>query len=225
MSFENKRVTLICGHYGSGKTTFSINYSLYLREKTTKEIQIADLDVVNPYFRSREHEDFLNQYNIKVVGTYLKQAGADLPAVSADVYTLFNNKDIIGIVDLGGNSVGSLPFATFRDSVDISETDIFFILNANRPENSTFDLALGHLINIEATLGLKVTAIVNNTHLMNDTTIDDIYRGEDIAELVSKEKDIPVIFSTTFNKEKLKNVKTKYELFVMNYNINKMQSL
>ena len=61
MSFENKRVTLVCGHYGSGKTTFSINYSLYLREKTDKEIQIADLDVVNPYFRSREHEEFLNK--------------------------------------------------------------------------------------------------------------------------------------------------------------------
>ncbi len=225
MSFENKRVTLVCGHYGSGKTTFSINYSLYLREKTDKEIQIADLDVVNPYFRSREHEEFLNKKNIKVVGTYLKQSGADLPAVSADVYTLFNNKDILGIVDLGGNSVGSLPFATFRDSVDLEETDVFFVLNANRPENASFDLALGHLINIEATLGLKITAIVNNTHLMNDTTIDDIYRGEEISELVSKEKNIPVIFSTAFYNDNIKNIKTKYDLFIMNYYINKMQSL
>lgn len=171
---KSKRITIICGHYGSGKTTFSINYALYLRNQTSKDIYIADLDVVNPYFRSREHFDYLKDKNIKVIGSYLPQSGADLPAVSAEVYTLFDNKNIIGIVDMGGNSAGSLSFATFRDNVDIEETDIIFILNANREENSTLEFALGHFNSIETTLGLKITGIVNNTHLMNDTTIEDI---------------------------------------------------
>ena len=74
---------------------------------------------------------------------------------------------------MGGNSAGSLSFATFRDNVDIEETDIIFILNANREENSTLEFALGHFNSIETTLGLKITGIVNNTHLMNDTTIED----------------------------------------------------
>lgn len=111
---KNNRVTIICGHYGAGKTTFSINYAIYLRKQTEKPIYIADLDVVNPYFRSREHAQNLKDKDIKIIGTYLPQSGSDLPAVSAEVYSIFNNKDIVGIIDMGGNSVGSLSFATFR---------------------------------------------------------------------------------------------------------------
>lgn len=218
---KSKRITIICGHYGSGKTTFSINYALYLRNQTSKDIYIADLDVVNPYFRSREHFDYLKDKNIKVIGSYLPQSGADLPAVSAEVYTLFDNKNIIGIVDMGGNSAGSLSFATFRDNVDIEETDIIFILNANREENSTLEFALGHFNSIESTLGLKITGIVNNTHLMNDTTIEDINKGELISSELSKEKNISVKF-TCINMDFFDNnpnIKTKYDLFLIGYDI------
>ena len=151
----------------------------------------------------------------------MPQSGADLPAVSAEVYTLFENKDIIGIVDMGGNSAGSLSFATFRDNVDIEETDIIFILNANREENSTLEFALGHFNSIETTLGLKITGIVNNTHLMNDTTIEDINKGELISSELSKEKNIPVKF-TCINMDFFDNnpnIKTKYDLFLIGYDI------
>ena len=177
--------------------------------------------MVNPYFRSREHFDYLKDKNIKVIGSYLPQSGADLPAVSAEVYTLFENKEIIGIVDMGGNSAGSLSFATFRDNVDIEETDIIFILNTNRKENSTLDYALGHFNNIEATLGLKITSIVNNTHLMNETSLDDIIKGESMASELSKEKNIPVKF-TCLNMDFFDNnpnIKTKYDLFIIGYDI------
>ena len=86
------RVTIVCGHYGVGKTTFSINYSMYIRNNTSKDIYIADLDVVNPYFRSREHSSYLEEKNIKVIGSYLPQSGADIPAVSAEVYSIFERK-------------------------------------------------------------------------------------------------------------------------------------
>lgn len=215
------RVTIVCGHYGVGKTTFSINYSMYIRNYTSKDIYIADLDVVNPYFRSREHSSYLEQKNIKVIGSYLPQSGADIPAVSADVYSIFEKKDIIGIIDMGGNSAGSLSFASFRDNVDINETDVFFVFNANRKENSTFELALGHLIDIEAVLGLKVTGIINNTHLMDDTSLDDIEKGEIIAFNLSKEKNIPIKYTCVDRKFYQNNSKilTKYDLFIIDYDI------
>lgn len=215
------RVTIVCGHYGVGKTTFSINYSMYIRNNTSKDIYIADLDVVNPYFRSREHSSYLEQKNIKVIGSYLPQSGADIPAVSADVYSIFEKKDIIGIIDMGGNSAGSLSFASFRDNVDINETDVFFVFNANRKENSTFELALGHLIDIEAVLGLKVTGIINNTHLMDDTSLDDIEKGEIIAYNLSKEKNIPIKYTCVDRKFYQNNSKilTKYDLFIIDYDI------
>ncbi|MEI0797424.1 ATP/GTP-binding protein [Brachyspira intermedia] len=215
------RVTIVCGHYGVGKTTFSINYSMYIRNNTSRDIYIADLDVVNPYFRSREHSSYLEQKNIKVIGSYLPQSGADIPAVSADVYSIFEKKDIIGIIDMGGNSAGSLSFASFRDNVDINETDVFFVFNANRKENSTFELALGHLIDIEAVLGLKVTGIINNTHLMDDTSLDDIEKGEIIAFNLSKEKNIPIKYTCVDRKFYQNNSKilTKYDLFIIDYDI------
>ncbi len=215
------RVTIVCGHYGAGKTTFSVNYSMYIRNFASEDIYIADLDVVNPYFRSREHSSYLENKNIKVIGSYLPQSGSDIPAVSAEVYSIFNRKDIIGIVDMGGNSAGSLSFATFRDNVDVNETDVFFVLNAGRKENSTIEYALGHLTDIEATVGLKVTAIVNNTHMMDYTTLDDIAKGENIAYELSKEKNIPVKFTCVNSKFYNSNSKidNKYDLFMIDYDI------
>ncbi|WP_028330139.1 hypothetical protein [Brachyspira alvinipulli] len=218
---DYNRVTIICGHYGAGKTSFSINYSLYIRSLTEEPIYIADLDVVNPYFRSREHAEYLENDNIKVIGSYLPQSGSDLPAVSAEVYSIFNRKDIVGIIDMGGNFVGSLPFATFRDKVDINETDVLFVLNANRKENSTFDYALGHLISIENALGLKITGIINNTHLMYDTSMEDVNIGENIASEISKEINVPVKFTCVSRDFLNKNggVDSKYRLFIMDYDI------
>lgn len=215
------RVTIVCGHYGVGKTTFSINYSMYIRNYTSKDIYIADLDVVNPYFRSREHSSYLEEKNIKVIGSYLPQSGADIPSVSAEVYSIFDNKDVIGIIDMGGNSAGSLSFASFRNNVNIDETDVFFVFNANRKENSTFELALGHLIDIEAVLGLKVTGIINNTHLMDDTSLEDIEKGEIIADKLSKEKNIPIKFTCINSKFYHNNSKifTNYDLFIIDYDI------
>ncbi|ACN83728.1 hypothetical protein BHWA1_01249 [Brachyspira hyodysenteriae WA1] len=194
---------------------------MYIRNYTSKNIYIADLDVVNPYFRSREHSSYLEEKNIKVIGSYLPQSGADIPAVSAEVYSIFDKKDVIGIIDMGGNSAGSLSFASFRNNADVNETDVFFVFNANRKENSTFELALGYLIDIESVLGLKVTGIINNTHLMDDTSFDDIEKGEIIADKLSKEKNIPIKFTCINNKFYHNNSKifTKYDLFIMDYDI------
>ena len=219
---KHKRVTIICGHYGTGKTSFSINYSMYIRDNTDKEIYIADLDVVNPYFRSREHYKYLKNKNIYVIGSYLPQSGSDLPAVSADIYSIFDRKDIIGIIDMGGDYVGSLSFATFRDNVDNNETDVLFVINANRKENSTIEYTLEHLTNIEYALGLNITGIINNTHLMNYTSFEDIEKGEYIATSISKMRNIPVKFTCinkNFYENANHNIKSKYDLFVLNYDI------
>lgn len=218
---KNKRVTIVSGHYGSGKTTFSINYGLLLRENTDKLIYIADLDIVNPYFRSRDHIDFLSKNNIKVIGSYLNQSGADLPAVSADVFTVFENKSILGIVDLGGNAVGTLVFANFRENVDEKETDLFFILNANRKETSSVEDARGHLLSIETSLNMKVTAIVNNTHLMGDTSLEDIEKGEYISQKLSEEASIAVKYtcvSRDFVNEN-PNLDLKYDKLILDFDI------
>ena len=219
--FNNKRINIIAGHYGSGKTTFSINYALSLSESTKKHIYLADLDVVNPYFRSREYKEFLSQNNIEILGSYIYHKGSDLPAVSADVLKMFSNKDGLGIVDLGGNAVGSNAFGIFKDSVNKEETNLFFILNASRGETSTLDGALIHMTSLEYSLNMKFTAIINNTHLMEYTTIDVIEEGEKLSSELSINKNIPVIY-TCLSKEfldKNKDIKTKYKPFLLGFDI------
>lgn len=201
---NTKRVNIITGHYGSGKTTFSVNYAMYLREKYNKEVFLADIDVVNPYFRSREHAKMLSEKGIKILGSYIKEIGSDLPAVSADVFSIFENKNILGIIDLGGNATGSLSFANFRKSVDKEETEIIFVLNANRFETATLEGALFHLNAIEYAINLKATAIVNNTHLMKETTFEDIKKGETLAKELSKIKNIPIKY-TAITSDIIKN--------------------
>lgn len=219
--FNHKRINIIAGHYGSGKTTFSINYALSLNESTKKHIYLADLDVVNPYFRSREYKEFLGQNNIEILGSYIYQKGSDLPAVSADVFKMFSNKDHLGIVDLGGNAVGSKAFGIFKDSVNKDETNLFFILNASRAETTTLDGALFHMTSLEYSLNMKFDAIINNTHLMEYTTIDEIKEGERLARELSVNKNIEVIYTCLSKEfvEKNKDIKTEYKSFILDFDI------
>jgi len=219
--FNHKRINIIAGHYGSGKTTFSINYALSLNESTKKHIYLADLDVVNPYFRSREYKEFLSQNNIEILGSYIYKKGSDLPAVSADVFKMFSNKDSLGIVDLGGNAAGSKAFGIFKDSVNKDETNLFFILNASRSETTTLDGALFHMTSLEYSLNMKFDAIINNTHLMEYTTIDEIKEGERLAHELSINKNIQVIYTCLSKEfvEKNKDIKTEYKIFILDFDI------
>lgn len=219
--FKDKRINIIAGHYGSGKTTFSINYALSLSEHTKKHIYIADLDIVNPYFRSREHKDFLSQNNIDILGTYIHDSGSDLPAVSADVFTMFSNKNSLGIVDLGGNAVGTKAFGIFKDNVDKKETNLFFVFNALRAETTTLENALFHMTSIEYSLNMKFDAIINNTHLMEYTTEDDIIEGEKMSKEISIKKNIPVIYTclSKYVLEKYKDIETQYDIFLLDFDI------
>lgn len=219
--FNHKRINIIAGHYGSGKTTFSINYALSLNESTKKHIYLADLDIVNPYFRSREHKEFLGENNIEILGSYIYEKGSDLPAVSADVFKMFSNKDSLGIVDLGGNAAGSNAFGIFKCYVNKDESNLFFILNASRSETTTLDGALFHMTSLEYSLNMKFDAIINNTHLMEYTTIDEIKEGERLARELSVNKNIEVIYTCLSKEfvEKNKDIKTEYKSFILDFDI------
>lgn len=215
------RVTIIAGHYGSGKTTFAINYGIYLSKKTNSHIYLADLDVVNPYFRSREHKEELKKYNIDLLGTYIYTKGSDLPAVSGDVFSIFANKNSLGIIDLGGNAVGAMSFGNFKDRVDKSETDLFFVLNASRLETSTLEGALEHMTKIEYTVDMKISGIIHNTHFMEYTTYNDIIEGEKLAKEVSAARNIPVIYSCVERRiyNENDNSKLNYKPFILDFDI------
>lgn len=188
---NDKRVRIIIGHYGSGKTEFSVNYAIRLAE-SGKKVALADLDVVNPYFRSREKVDLLQSYGIETNSSYVKGSGSDLPSISANILGPLQNKEYNFVMDVGGDSIGARTLGRYKQYLVSGDYDMFCVVNANRPETQTIEGVIHHIRTIEATSRAKVTGLVNNTHLLRHTTVEDVLRGQELCEAVSKKLNIPI---------------------------------
>ena len=186
------RLSIITGHYGTGKTEFAVNLALQLAG-LNHQVMVADLDIVNPYFRSRERRDLLQEAGIRLISSSQACSDADVPALPAELLTILENRDITGVLDIGGDPVGARVLARFNDKIVPEDYQLIYVLNANRPEVRTPEAAIAYLRGIEATTSLNCTGIVNNTHLCGETTAEEIRKGARLAETVSQETGIPVL--------------------------------
>ena len=189
------RVSIITGHYGTGKTELSVNLALALAAEG-KRVMLADLDIVNPYFRSRERRPQLEAAGIQVISSSQACSDADVPALPAELLAILENRDIRGILDIGGDPVGARVLARFQPKIVQEDYQLIFVLNANRPEVREAEHAIAYLRSIEAVTGLTCSGIVNNTHLCGATTPAEIRKGAALAEAVSRQTGIPILCHT-----------------------------
>ena len=186
------RLSIITGHYGTGKTEFAVNLALALAAEGDN-VMLADLDIVNPYFRSRERKQLLAQAGVRLISSSQACSDADVPALPAELLAILENRDITGVLDIGGDPVGARVLARFRPKIIQEDYQLIYVLNANRPEVRTPETAIAYLRGIEATTGLTCTGIINNTHLCGETTEEEIRKGAALAAEVSRETGIPVL--------------------------------
>ena len=186
------RISIITGHYGTGKTEFSVNLALALA-KEGANVMIADLDIVNPYFRSRERKQILEEAGVQLISSSQSCSNADLPALPAELLSILENRELTGVLDIGGDPVGARVLARFQPKIIQEDYQLIYVLNANRPEVRTVDSAITYLRNIEAITGLTCTGIVNNTHLCGETSAEDVLAGARLAEETSRLSGLPVI--------------------------------
>lgn len=192
LDFNDKRIRVIVGHYGSGKTEFSVNYALKLAEKGQKTA-LADLDIANPYFRSRERQQLLESKGIKVYSnTFGYDITADLPAITAAIKAPLEDPSCQTVVDAGGDDSGARILIQFDKYLSGSDCDLFCVINANRPETNSVEGALLHIRRIEKETNLKITGLVNNTHLLMETKAKDILKGYELCQELSEKLDVPV---------------------------------
>lgn len=196
MIINDKRIRIITGHYGSGKTEFAINYVMRLRELTNKNIAVADLDVVNAYFRIREKKKELENANILTIDSSIDAPNLDLPALSAQIMTQINDKSYEYVMDVGGDNVGARVVGRFSDIIEKEEYDMLFVVNANREKTQTPDQVIQYIKSIENSSKLKITGLINNTHLIRDTRVEDILKGEKVVKKVSEDLCIPVKYTS-----------------------------
>lgn len=186
------RVSILTGHYGTGKTEVSVNLALALAAEG-EQVMLADLDIVNPYFRSRERRPLLEKAGVRVISSSQACSDADVPALPAELLTILENREIRGILDIGGDPVGARVLARFHEKITAEDYQLIYVLNANRPEVRHVDAAVEYLRSIEAVTGLTCTGIVNNTHLCGETTPTEIRKGAALAAQVSEKTGIPVL--------------------------------
>jgi len=189
------RKTIITGHYGSGKTEFAVSLALLLAaqnagkagegrviDSPASSIAIIDLDIVNPYFRTRERRELLEGAGVAVYGSvYKKDIAAELPALGASLRAPLEDANCRVIVDVGGNDSGALALNQFSKYFRDDETTVLAVVNANRPDTSDLEGALEHISSIEAATGLTITGIVNNCHLLRETTAETIIKGRELC--------------------------------------------
>ena len=194
---NKKRITIFAGHYGSGKTNIALNYARLLKkDQPLTEVTLADLDIVNPYFRTKDSAKDLAADGIGLVVSEFANSNVDLPAMPKEIYSLVSPTTTSQVVmDIGGDDRGALALGRYIDDIVKCEWEMLAVINASRPLTRTPEDAVEVLREIECACRLPFTGIVNNTNLGKATKAQDIISSIPFAESVSKAMGIPVSFT------------------------------
>ena len=181
-----KRMTLFAGHYGSGKTNIAVNYALHLKA-LGEEVVIADLDIVNPYFRTRDSLEELTEAGIKLISSEFASSNVDLPALPQEVYSLLDKREEKAIMDIGGDDRGAYALGRYADAIkDENDYEMLFVFNKYRPLTPDAQSAYEIMQEIETACNIKFTAIVNNSNIGGLTDAQDVINSLDsVNELIS----------------------------------------
>ena len=191
-----KRVTLFCGHYGSGKSNLAVNYALYLR-RSGLPVSLADIDVVNPYFRSADSRRELEQAGVQVIALPFANSNVDLPALPQEVYGLVQRRDVYAVLDIGGDDRGALALGRYVPYIrEENDFDNLLVVNFYRPLTRTAEEAFEVLQEIEQASHLPFTGIVNNSNLGRETTAEDVEQTFPLAEELSAKTGLPLLFTS-----------------------------
>ena len=195
-----KRMTVIAGHYGSGKTELAVSLALDLAKETKRtwpRLAVVDLDVANPYFRSRELKALLEEHGVALYGDAYNSTGAtaELPALTAALRAPLEDEGCQTIVDLGGNDAGARVLLQFEKYFSGEDHELWAVVNFRRYETRDVESSREHVEAIQNELQIPVTGLVNNTHLLRETTPEILMEGYEKAKALSKEMGIPLLFT------------------------------
>ena len=193
---QHKRLTLFAGHYGSGKTNIAVNYALRLAREG-KAVCIADLDIVNPYFRTKDSAKVLEEAGVSLISPQFANTNVDLPALPAEAYRLVTDRATYGIMDIGGDDRGAYALGRYVPGIlEENNYRMIFVANCYRPLTRTPEEAMEVMREIEDACKLKFTDIVNNSNLGTETTVETVTASAEYMAKLSELSGLP-IFATT----------------------------
>ena len=196
MDMEHKRITLFAGHYGSGKTNIAVNYAIHIAGEG-KRVAIGDLDIVNPYFRTKDSEARLSKAGVELVSPQFANTNVDLPALPAEAYRLVEDKSLYAVMDIGGDDRGAYALGRYAPSI-LQENNyrMVFVANCNRPLTRTPEEAFEVMQEIEAACKIPFTCIVNNSNLAEETSAETLNESLAYIDKLSELSGLPVWLHT-----------------------------
>lgn len=196
MNINYKRITVLCGHYGSGKTNVAVNMAQDLK-KHNERVTVADLDIVNPYFRTKDSAEELAQSNIRLICSEYAGTNLDIPALPDEIYSITDDKSAKVVIDVGGDDRGALALGRISPAI-IAESDyeMLMIINCFRPLTRDAVSTMEVMAEIERAGGIKFTGLVNNSNLGEETSPEDVLSSLDYANEVSGLSGLPIVATT-----------------------------
>ena len=192
---EQARITVICGHYGCGKTNLALNLALDEAAKGER-VTVADLDIVNPYFRSSEYGGLLEEHGIRLIAPVFAGTTLDTPTLPPELYSLFEPSAGKVFIDAGGDDAGVTALGGLHELLEEAGYQMLYVINRYRVLSQTPEEALALLREIETASRLKATGLVNNSHLGVETTLETLLGGLDFAHKTAELTGLPLLYST-----------------------------
>ena len=194
-----KRVTLFAGHYGSGKTNIAVNYAIQLKNEGYPVV-IADLDIVNPYFRTKDSEKELREQGIDLICSEFANTNLDIPSLPQSMYRVVHDKSVYAVMDIGGDDAGAIALGRFAPSImEENNYEMFFVANFFRPLTRNAEDAYEVLREIEEASGIRFTGIINNSNLSSLTSAEDVLSSQHEVQRLCEITGLPLCFTTVEN--------------------------
>lgn len=191
-----KRIVLLSGHYGSGKTNIAVNLAFHLRARHAR-VAIADIDIVNPYFRTEDSRRELEAAGIRLIASEFASSNVDLPALPQEVYSVTDDHGLRAVIDVGGDDRGALALGRWRDAIQSENNyEMLLVVNRFRPLTRDVPSTLEVMAEIERAAGMRFTAVVNNSNLGEETTPEDVLNSMAYAREICRETGLPLRMTT-----------------------------
>lgn len=200
--FRHKAV-IICGHFGAGKTNIAVNLALEAAEEGNG-VYIADLDTVNPYFRTADNADMLEKAGVSVLLPPFANTNVDIPALPQSFQLIFNS-DKLSVTDVGGNEEGASVLRGFAENYRETGYDMYYVFNRYRPENTDTEISLASFRAIEAASGLRFSGIINNSNLGAETTKDIVANSIGDAADFASAAGVEIVMTAAFAQNACEN--------------------
>lgn len=190
-----KRLTLLCGHYGSGKTSIAVSAALDLKKQTDR-VALADLDIVNPYFRAKDRERLLEKNGIRLICSEFADSNVDFPALPQEIYAIRDDREMSAVLDVGGDERGALALGRIAPAIVAENNyEMLLVVNRFRPLTPDTQSVLQVMREIETACKIPFTGIVNNSNLGEDTTAQTVLSSVCYAEDISRQTGLPVVMT------------------------------